>query len=106
MRPFHMTQASAAIDTTTNAKDRIIVALDVKDAAAARSIVAELKDSVGAFKIGLQLFTVEGPSFVRELTGSGAKVFLDLKLHDIPNTVAMAAVSVARPDTCAGGCHR
>ena len=91
-----MTQASAAIDTTTNAKDRIIVALDVQDAAAARSIVAELKDSVGAFKIGLQLFTAEGPSFVRELTGSGAKIFLDLKFHDIPNTVAMAAVEAAR----------
>ncbi len=91
-----MTQASAAIDTTTNAKDRIIVALDVHDAAAARSIVAELKDSVGAFKIGLQLFTAEGPSFVRELTGSGAKIFLDLKFHDIPNTVAMAAVEAAR----------
>ena len=91
-----MTQASAAIDTTTNAKDRIIVALDVQDAAAARGIVAELGDSVGAFKIGLQLFTAEGPSFVRELTGSGAKIFLDLKFHDIPNTVAMAAVEAAR----------
>lgn len=91
-----MTQASAAIDTTTNAKDRIIVALDVQDAAAARGIVAELGDSVGAFKVGLQLFTAEGPSFVRELTGSGAKIFLDLKFHDIPNTVAMAAVEAAR----------
>lgn len=91
-----MTQASSAIDTTTNAKDRIIVALDVPDAEAARAIVSELGDSVGAFKIGLQLFTAAGPSFVRELTGSGAKVFLDLKFHDIPNTVAMAAVEAAR----------
>ncbi|MBP7377021.1 MAG: orotidine-5'-phosphate decarboxylase [Pyrinomonadaceae bacterium] len=91
-----MTQASAAIDTTTQAKDRIIVALDVPDAAAARGIVAELGDSVGAYKVGLQLFTAEGPSFVRELVESGAKIFLDLKFHDIPNTVAMAAVEAAR----------
>lgn len=91
-----MTQASSAIDTTTNTKERIIVALDVHDAAAARAIVSELGDSVGGFKIGLQLFTAAGPSFVREFTGSGAKVFLDLKFHDIPNTVAMAAVEAAR----------
>lgn len=91
-----MTQASRAIDTTTQAKDRIIVALDVQDAVAARGIVAELADSVGAYKVGLQLFTAEGPSFVRELVDSGAKIFLDLKFHDIPNTVAMAAVEAAR----------
>lgn len=91
-----MTQASAAIDTTTPAKDKIIVALDVPDAAAAREIVAELGDSVGAYKVGLQLFTAEGPAFVRELVESGAKIFLDLKFHDIPNTVAMAGVEAAR----------
>ena len=91
-----MTQASRAIDTTTQAKDRIIVALDVQDAVAARGIVAELGDSVGAYKVGLQLFTAEGPAFVRELVDSGAKIFLDLKFHDIPNTVAMAAVEAAR----------
>ena len=91
-----MTQASRAIDTTLKPKDRIIVALDVADAAAARAIVGELGDSVGAFKVGLQLFTVAGPEFVRELVDSGAKVFLDLKFHDIPNTVARAAVEAAR----------
>ena len=91
-----MTQASRAIDTTLKPKERIIVALDVPDAERARSIVSELKDSVGAFKVGLQLFTASGPEFVRELVDSGAKVFLDLKFHDIPNTVAKAAVEAAR----------
>ncbi len=91
-----MTQASRAIDTTLKPKDRIIVALDVSDVAAARAIVGELEDSVGAFKVGLQLFTASGPEFVRELVDSGAKIFLDLKFHDIPNTVAMAAVEAAR----------
>lgn len=91
-----MTQASRAIDTTLKPKDRIIVALDVADAAAARAIVSELKDSVGAFKVGLQLFAASGPEFVRELVTSGAKIFLDLKFHDIPNTVAKAAAEAAR----------
>jgi len=91
-----MTQASRAIDTTLKPKDRIIVALDVADATAARAIVSELGESVGAFKVGLQLFTAAGPEFVRELVDSGAKIFLDLKFHDIPNTVAKAAVEAAR----------
>ncbi len=91
-----MTQASRAIDTTLKPKDRIIVALDVPNAASARAIVGELGDEVGAFKIGLQLFTAAGPSFVRELVDSGANIFLDLKFHDIPNTVAKASVEAAR----------
>jgi len=77
-------------------KDRIIVALDVDSAEAARGLVAELCDAVGAFKIGLQLFTTAGPDFVREITRAGHRVFLDLKFHDIPNTVANAAVEAAR----------
>ncbi len=77
-------------------KDKIIVALDVSTADEAREIVAELKDSVGAFKIGLQLFTAFGASFVRELVGQDIKVFLDLKFHDIPNTVAKASVEAAK----------
>lgn len=80
----------------TDLKSRIIVALDVETAAAARSIVAELKGSVGAFKVGLQLFTSVGPEFVRELVGSDINIFLDLKFHDIPNTVAKASVETAR----------
>jgi orotidine-5'-phosphate decarboxylase len=78
------------------AKTSIIIALDVDNAAQAREIVAELKDEVGAFKIGLQLFTAAGNSFVRELVNNGIKIFLDLKFYDIPNTVAKAAIEVAR----------
>lgn len=77
-------------------KEKIIVALDVKTAGAAREIIDELRGEVGAFKIGLQLFTAAGASFVREIVAGGEKVFLDVKFHDIPNTVAKAAVEVAR----------
>ena len=80
----------------TNVRDRIIVALDVDSAREAAAIVEELNGRVGAFKVGLQLFTAAGPEFVRELTASGAKIFLDLKFHDIPNTVAKASVEAAR----------
>jgi orotidine-5'-phosphate decarboxylase len=76
------------------AQDRIIVALDVGTVDEARALVDALSGRVGMFKIGSQLFTAAGPSFVRELAGRGEKVFLDLKYHDIPNTVA-GAVSVA-----------
>lgn len=77
-------------------KEKIIVALDVETAAEAREIIAELRDEAGAFKIGLQLFTATGASFVRETAANGVKIFLDVKFHDIPNTVARAAVEVAR----------
>ncbi len=76
--------------------ERIIVALDVDNAEKAREIVGELTGHVGAFKIGMQLFNAEGPAFVRELTSAGHKIFLDLKYHDIPNTVAGAAVEATR----------
>ena len=84
--------ASAAVSIT----DRIIVALDVESADEARQIVDELAGRVGAFKIGLQLFAAAGPDFVRELTSAGHHVFLDLKFHDIPNTVANAGVEAAK----------
>lgn len=77
------------------ARERVIVALDVPDRAAALAAVDELKGLVGAFKIGLQLFTSEGPGFVREVVEGGNRVFLDVKYHDIPNTVAGAAVQAA-----------
>jgi orotidine-5'-phosphate decarboxylase len=59
-------------------------------------LVGQLKDSVGMFKIGMQLFTAAGPALVRRIVSQGSRVFLDLKYHDIPNTVAMAAVEATR----------
>lgn len=80
----------------SNPKEKIIVALDVPTANEARKHVADLRGEVGAFKIGLQLFTSEGASFVREVVDQGIKLFLDVKFHDIPATVAKASVEVAR----------
>ena len=77
-------------------RQRLIVALDVSTAAAARKIVAAVGDSAHAYKVGMQLYTAEGPSIVRELVGSGRRVFLDLKYHDIPNTVAAAVREAAQ----------
>lgn len=77
-------------------KDKIIVALDVETATEARKIIDEIGAEVGAFKIGLQLFTSAGASFVREAVDRKIKLFLDVKFHDIPNTVAKASVEVAR----------
>ena len=81
---------------TNNANDRIIAALDVPTAEKAREIIEELRGEVGAFKVGLQLFTAAGASFVREIVSRDIKIFLDVKFHDIPNTVAKAAIEVAR----------
>ena len=78
-----------------NPRDRLIVALDVSSAAEARQIVTAVGGSATMFKVGKQLFTAEGPQVVRELIGSGRKVFLDLKFHDIPNTVAGAVASAS-----------
>jgi orotidine-5'-phosphate decarboxylase len=75
--------------------DRLIVALDVASADAALKLDETLGDAVRWVKVGLQLFTAEGPSVVNALTRRGRKVFLDLKLHDIPQTVAGAVWSAA-----------
>jgi orotidine-5'-phosphate decarboxylase len=71
-------------------RERLIVALDVSSAAAAQRIVAAVGDSALTYKIGMQLYTAEGPRVVRDLVASGRRVFLDLKYHDIPNTVGAA----------------
>lgn len=70
--------------------DRLIIALDVKSRAAAARLVDQLGDAVSFYKIGSPLFTRCGPDIVKELKGQGKRVFLDLKFHDIPNTVAHA----------------
>src|ERR1043166_8325895 len=70
-----------------SAKEKLIVALDVDNA---------LRDSAGMFKVGMQLFTAAGPELVRKIVSHGGRVFLDLKYHDIPNTVALAGIEATR----------
>ncbi|PYX50803.1 MAG: orotidine-5'-phosphate decarboxylase [Acidobacteria bacterium] len=77
-------------------RQRLIVALDVSTAAAARKIVAAVGDSALTYKVGMQLYTAEGPQVVRDLVASGRRVFLDLKYHDIPNTVGAAVNEAAK----------
>ncbi|NBS52559.1 MAG: orotidine-5'-phosphate decarboxylase, partial [Spartobacteria bacterium] len=75
------------------AKQKIIIAVDAPDAKAALKLVDQLSGQGCIFKIGLQLFTAEGPSIVREIQSRGNRVFLDLKFHDIPNTAREAVHS-------------
>jgi orotidine-5'-phosphate decarboxylase len=77
-------------------RQRLIVALDVSSAAAAQKVVAAVGESAFTYKVGMQLYTAEGPQVVRDLVASGRRVFLDLKYHDIPNTVASAVTEAAR----------
>jgi orotidine-5'-phosphate decarboxylase len=77
----------------TKAAEKIIVALDVATKEKALELVKQLRDHISFFKIGLQLYTAEGPEIVRAVLFTGAKVWLDIKLCDIPNTVARAVES-------------
>jgi orotidine-5'-phosphate decarboxylase len=77
-------------------RERLCVALDVSDRAGALRLVESLSGLIGAFKIGSQLFAAEGPQLVREIASLGERVFLDLKFHDIPSTVAEAVASATR----------
>src|SRR5437773_8789178 len=77
----------------TKAADKIIVALDVATKEMALELVEQLRDRISFFKIGRQLYTAEGPEIVRAVLATGAKVWLDIKLYDIPNTVGRAVES-------------
>src|SRR5829696_4767748 len=81
---------------TVSAKEKLIVALDVESAEEASRLYGELREEAGMFKVGSQLFTAAGPDLVRRLVNVVARVFLDLKFHDIPNTVAAAAREAVR----------
>ncbi len=81
---------------TPGAKDRLIFALDVDNFSAAEEWVKKLHKNVGLFKVGKQLFTRCGPDVVKMVQDYGCRVFLDLKYHDIPNTVAKAAVEACK----------
>ena len=85
-----MTAAASSV------RQRLIVALDLADPAKARSLATLLAPEVGMLKVGKQLFVNAGPDIVRAIHDLGGEVFLDLKFHDIPNTVASAAVEAAR----------
>jgi orotidine-5'-phosphate decarboxylase len=85
-------RSTVAIDP----RQRLIVALDVSTAAAAQKIVAAVGDCALTYKVGMQLYTAEGPQVVRDLVASGRRVFLDLKYHDIPNTVSAAVRQAAQ----------
>jgi orotidine-5'-phosphate decarboxylase len=77
-------------------RERLIVALDVDTSEQAAALVRQLAGEVGMFKIGKQLFTHAGPQAVRQIQELGGEIFLDLKFHDIPNTVAKAAIEATR----------
>jgi orotidine-5'-phosphate decarboxylase len=84
-----------AVQSSTAAKNKIIVALDVPTAQGARELIKAIGGTVGFFKVGNQLFTSAGPDIIKEVRASGSKVFLDLKYHDIPNTVRHAIESAS-----------
>ena len=95
LKPTFAAMRSQEPDLIEEARKRLIVALDVPSAAAAAELVKRLEGECVWFKIGLELFSAAGPAVVEALVKQGRSVFLDLKLHDIPNTVAGAVRSAA-----------
>jgi orotidine-5'-phosphate decarboxylase len=87
--------SAGANDAAASAKDHLIVALDVPSAAQARELAAQLRGTCRWIKVGLELYLAAGAPIIEELAGQGFSVFLDLKFHDIPNTVAGAVRSAA-----------
>jgi orotidine-5'-phosphate decarboxylase len=79
-----------------SARDRLVLALDVNTLDEAKDLVYELKDYVGVFKVGLQLFTSVGPDIIKMIQGEGREIFFDGKFHDIPNTVAKASANLIK----------
>lgn len=84
------------MDSSISNRERLIVALDVSAPDEALNLVEQLKAHVGYFKVGLQLFSGSGPGIVTRILDCGGRVFLDLKLHDIPNTVSRAIEEIAQ----------
>ena len=95
LKPVFVSTRPVGPDPIEVARKRLIVALDVPDAQAATGLVDRLEDQCLWFKVGLELFTAAGPAVVEALAARGYSVFLDLKFHDIPNTVAGAVRSAA-----------
>ena len=95
LNPFFGPYRPPVIDYVEEARKRLIVALDVPDGAAAARLVGQLEKNCHWFKVGLELFVAAGPAVIEPLVARGHSVFLDLKLHDIPNTVAAAVRSAA-----------
>jgi len=95
LNPHIASSGPAAFDPLEQARERLIVALDVPGARAATELVNQLENTCHWFKVGLELFVAAGPAVIEFLVSRGHSVFLDLKLHDIPNTVAGAVRSAS-----------
>jgi orotidine-5'-phosphate decarboxylase len=95
LNPSFVSARPTEVDYVEEARKRLIVALDVPDAACAALLVSQLEKTCQWFKVGLELFVAAGPAVIEPLVARGHSVFLDLKLHDIPNTVAGAVRSAS-----------
>jgi orotidine-5'-phosphate decarboxylase len=95
LNPASVAAVPPAVHPSDGVRKRLIVALDVPDKASANALVARLEDTCQWFKVGLELFVAAGPAVLEPILRRGHSVFLDLKFHDIPNTVAGAVRSAA-----------